>query len=438
MELITGHNGIKRLLGGQMAGNPPDGQAGNAAQDAAQNPPLAGQTDGFRRPGGDGVFPGGSLAGGGGAGQQMPPPGAGGNPGQPGGNAGQPGGRSEEVGQAGLLRLFSQPLATEAGWLLPLALLGIPLALALLGWRWPLTAPQVGVILWAGWLLPCALYFSLTTGLFHAYYLIMLGPPAAALVGAAGWGLWRAYQRHHGLGWVIALVLGVATLAAQAIPLMAKPEYGQGVLILACAVYVLGLGLLAWSFRPWLGKIALGLVVFSMMIAPLAWAGLTAVNQSPNVALPRSGPGDGQSGRQANTSGLSATQQKLVDYLLANTGPDDYLLATLSAHQASSFILATLRPVLTFGGFSGGDNVIDVSGLAQMVADGKLRFVLGGQELERSKPEIANWLKQTCRQVTIPGMMVNNNNQQQPGAGVRPQAPGGQAGAEVLYDCAVY
>jgi 4-amino-4-deoxy-L-arabinose transferase-like glycosyltransferase len=66
---------------------------------------------------------------------------------------------------------------TEASWLLPLALLGIPLAWVTLGWAWPLTDKHAGLLLWAGWLLPELAYFSFTSGLFHRYYLIMLGPP---------------------------------------------------------------------------------------------------------------------------------------------------------------------------------------------------------------------------------------------------------------------
>ena len=107
----------------------------------------------------------------------------------PGGVAGLGNPRSSEVGEPGVLRLVTEPLVTEAGWLLPLALLGIPLILAILGWQWPLSDKDLAVVLWAGWLLPSLAYFTFTSGLFHAYYLIMLGPPLAALVGAMAWAL---------------------------------------------------------------------------------------------------------------------------------------------------------------------------------------------------------------------------------------------------------
>ncbi len=88
-----------------------------------------------------------------------------------------------------------------------------------------------------------------------------------------------------------------------------------------------------------------------------------------------------------------------LGYLLDHTGEDGYLLATASAHSAAPIILATGRPVFTFGGFTGSDPVIDLDGLQKMVASGELRFILAGEELTRSKPEIGRWVMQTCQPV---------------------------------------
>lgn len=41
-------------------------------------------------------------------------------------------------------------------------------------------------------------------------------------------------------------------------------------------------------------------------------------------------------------------------------------------------MLATGRPVLYAGGFSGGDPVIDGEGLARLVANGEVRYVFWG------------------------------------------------------------
>ena len=438
MELIVGHNGLSRLI--SMRGSAPKGNASppslppNAGQPGQfpQNPPL---------PSNSGQPPGQSP--------QNQPPQQFGPMNQPGNPPVQPGGgRNQEVGEAGVLRLLTEPLVTEAGWLLPLALLGIPLVLVVLGWQWPFGSPSTGLrtrlrtpplsdkhlalLLWAGWLLPEVAYFTFTSGLFHAYYLIMLGPPLAALVGATAWALWRVFERRRWLGWMLlALLVGVA-IVFQMVTLWNYPDYGLWIAPLAIVLLVLGLGILAlteWRTRPWLGKAVVGMTLVAAMVAPLAWSGLTALNTRPNVALPRSGPDAGQAGQPNMSDMLSPPQEAILDYLLANTDPDSYLVATVSARDASPYILTTLRPVLTFGGFTGSDNVVDVDQLAQMVADGELRFVLADDGFARQKREIGAWLTDNCTTVVIPGATQPEraNNQ--------PFQPGGPGQASVLYDC---
>ena len=90
-----------------------------------------------------------------------------------------------------------------------------------------------------------------------------------------------------------------------------------------------------------------------------------------------------------------------MEYLLENTNPDTYLVATVNANEAAPFILATGRPVLTFGGFMGSDDIIDADGVAQMVTDGELRFILDTGSLTNAKPEIANWVQINCLPVDL-------------------------------------
>jgi 4-amino-4-deoxy-L-arabinose transferase-like glycosyltransferase len=416
MELIVGHNGLSRLI--SMRRSAPKGNVSPPSQ-----PPSAGQ-----RSGPQGQSP-----------PNPPPPNSGQIPqqsgpvNQPGNPPVQPGGgRNQEIGEAGVLRLFTEPLVTEAGWLLPLALLGIPLVLVVLGWQWPLSDKHLALVLWAGWLLPEVAYFTFTSGLFHAYYLIMLGPPLAALVGATAWALWRVFERRRWLGWMLLVLLVGVALAFQMVTLWNYPDYGLWIAPIAIVLFVVGLGILAlaeWRKRFWLGKAVVAMTLGAVMIAPLAWSGLTALNNRPNVALPRSGPDTGQAGRPNMSGNLSPPQEAILDYLLANTDPASYLVATLNARESAPYILATLRPVLTFGGFSGGDSVVDADQLAQMVAEGELRFVLADDGLARQKREIAAWLTDNCTTVVIPGAT-------QSAVGSKPTSrPPGPGQANVLYDC---
>jgi 4-amino-4-deoxy-L-arabinose transferase-like glycosyltransferase len=426
MELIVGHNGLKRLNLSQFFDGGDDG-GGGAAVGLPDGAPSGGLPAGARSrqggpPPGDGsARPGaGMVAGGPGAppdGVQGNPPGGGPGPvdgqappdgqGPPGGGlgGGPGGGGSSEVGEPGWLRLFTEPLAGEASWLLPLALLGLPLTLWVLGRPWPLTGRHLALVLWAGWLLPELVYFSLNSGLFHGYYLIMLGPPLAALAGAAVWALWRLVRRRPLLGWLAAALAATVTLAVQGVTLASYADYAAIVFALAIPLLVVGLGLLLLAGRRQrrgLRTAAFVALLLSLVVAPLLWSGLTAVHASPDVALPRAGPDSGSRGRTASAALLSPQQEVVLDYLLAHTDPDDYLVAGESSHDVSGYILATGRPALTFGGFNGGDDVIDAEGLAEMVAGGELRYVLGG-DLARKKPEIGRWLAANCAVVQVPG-----------------------------------
>ena len=416
LELIVGHNGLKRLnLTDFFEGDQGMGDGGGAALQG-----VAPSDDGSRPAPQPGMHPPASGGAAPPAGSAPPPSDDGAPGGGAPGNGPAGGGRGSEVGQPGWLRLFSEPLVGEAGWLLPLALLGLPLVLVVLGWPWPLTARHLALVLWAGWLLPEVAYFSLNSALFHAYYLIMLGPPLAALVGATAWALWRLARRRRRLAMGLLLGLAAVTLLVQVVALGDQALYLGAVLALALPLLLGGLALLDLGTER--GRLALaraGLIpaLLSLLVAPLLWAGLTTLNQNPNVALPRSGPDPAGSSRVTAT--LTGEQAQLLEYLLAHTEPDSYLLAALSSHETSPFILATGRPALTFGGFSGGDDVVTVDRLAGMVEEGELRYVLGGRELNQRKPEIGHWVEANCTAVNAVA-----------GSGSGP----GQA--TTLYDCA--
>jgi len=83
-----------------------------------------------------------------------------------------------------------------------------------------------------------------------------------------------------------------------------------------------------------------------------------------------------------------------VIFLQANTQEVEYLVAVPNAHTGAPLVLATGRPVLYIGGFGGHDAVIDAAGLAEMVAEGRLRYVLFGDSPE--KQDIAHWLASSC------------------------------------------
>ncbi|MBX3285365.1 MAG: glycosyltransferase family 39 protein, partial [Actinobacteria bacterium] len=85
-------------------------------------------------------------------------------------------------GATGWNRLFNSDFGTQAGWLIPTAVLLLVAGLAL---RWK--APRVdrartALLLWGGWLVATAAAFSFGKGIIHAYYTVALAPAIGAVV----------------------------------------------------------------------------------------------------------------------------------------------------------------------------------------------------------------------------------------------------------------
>lgn len=98
------------------------------------------------------------------------------------------------IGDPGLLRLFNSGLGGQASWLLPLAIIGLIAGAVVAVRRLPLDARGRSIVLWGGWLLGTAGFFSVAR-FYHLYYLTMLGPGIAALAGITVAALWLAWRR---------------------------------------------------------------------------------------------------------------------------------------------------------------------------------------------------------------------------------------------------
>ena len=98
-------------------------------------------------------------------------------------------------GPAGLTRLFSSSMGSQASWLIPAALIGL-VALLWLSRRSPRTdRTRAAALVWGGWLVLTGLVFSYMSGIIHPYYTIALAPAIGALTGIAAVTLWRIRDR---------------------------------------------------------------------------------------------------------------------------------------------------------------------------------------------------------------------------------------------------
>jgi 4-amino-4-deoxy-L-arabinose transferase-like glycosyltransferase len=88
------------------------------------------------------------------------------------------------------------------------------------------------------------------------------------------------------------------------------------------------------------------------------------------------GPQGGTRPSRAVMGGGAGLSDEAISWLQANQGDVTYLLAAVGSQATSQIIIDTGEPVVTIGGFNGQDPAPTVSELAQIVADGKLKYVL--------------------------------------------------------------
>ncbi len=187
-------------------------------------------------------------------------------------------------GSTGPLRLLNSALGGQAGWLLGFALVS---ALALLAaTRLRRSDARTGWLMVVGGAFGVtAVLFSFASGIFHPYYVSLLAPFIAALVGAG-----VAELARGGHVWRLAAPLAVA--AGVAVELVVRSRYpGQlgwltGVIVPAAA---LSIGVLvAFSTRR-ARMAALALALGALLLAPAAWA-FDTLGYATSATFPSGGP----------------------------------------------------------------------------------------------------------------------------------------------------
>lgn len=256
-----------------------------------------------------------------------------------------------------------------AGWLVPLALVAL-IALAVLlrrrstGWAGPRPA---ALLLWGGWLLLHVAVF-LAIGTVNPYYLAVLAPPVAALIGWAAVEFARSADRRvHWLG-VAAVALTVVYGWWLLQPAPSTVRWATVVVaVAACAVG-------AWSR----GRASVAALLVAAVAAPAVAAG----------SLVADGYGVLDTPFESKATSL-VTQKAIADAfrgapkLVATAHrvfPDArYPLIAYIGIVASPFIFTTGAEVPAFGGFTGTAPVLTLDDLTRLVAQGQIGFALVNQ-----------------------------------------------------------
>ena len=115
----------------------------------------------------------------------------------------------------------------------------------------------------------------------------------------------------------------------------------------------------------------------------------------------------------------------MIAYLEANQGSAKYLVAATGSQTTAPIIIATGKPVVTIGGFNGGDNAPTVAQLAAMVAAGELKYVLlgggggGPGGGKRGDPGLGAAARDGGDRLALPGLGVSDVSASRPWAGRR-------------------
>ncbi|MFL5840128.1 MAG: ArnT family glycosyltransferase, partial [Thermoleophilaceae bacterium] len=209
-----------------------------------------------------------------------------GQSGGPGGGAGGPGGGAAGPfgGSAGPFRLFNEALGGQAGWLLGFAI--VAAIAAVVATRLRRSDARSGwVIAVGGAFATTAVAFSFAQGIFHPYYVSLLAPFGAALVGG-GVALVRR-------GDVRARVFGPLAVLAGAGTEIAVLDANPGQLswlppLLVLALVPAAVVLASTSGAGWRNA-ALATALAVLLIAPASWS-VQTLGYATNGTFPAGGP----------------------------------------------------------------------------------------------------------------------------------------------------
>ena len=202
---------------------------------------------------------------------------------------------SGENGAVGLFRLLNPDLGSQIGWLLPLALIGLIVAWGTSHW-WRLDAPRLSLVIWGGWFLTAGAFFSVA-GFYHRYYLTVLSPAVAALVGIGIVALWNAGRNG---GWRVALLPAslILTAGVQIRILQTYPIWHDRLappIVLLVAIAIIGLFAVrlprarTLAYLPLIrGAAMVGLA--AVLIAPGTWSVITTLDAATGSDVPSAGP----------------------------------------------------------------------------------------------------------------------------------------------------
>ncbi|EKQ56776.1 MAG: PMT family glycosyltransferase, 4-amino-4-deoxy-L-arabinose transferase [Clostridium sp. Maddingley MBC34-26] len=328
-------------------------------------------------------------------------------------------------GNPGVTRLFSENnLSDQISWFLPLALLGLIASIINQKYRKVVDKrKQLNTLLWGMCLIPECIYFSYIKSIGHAYYLTMMSPSIAALVGIGIVTMLELYKE----GGVKAWILPISMLVNGAIESLILSYYElyyiakELILVIGVFSFFSSLILIICIFikntedqkikRQYIFKKVLLAVAFTgLLIAPSFWSFTTVVYRmsggSPAAGLrlvnTKNHELDAKDWFLPMKNSTNSTTEKLISFLNAHKTDGKYLLAVEKANDISDLIVKTGDPVIAIGGFSGKDKILTLDEFKSMVRSGEIKYALL-RNGENENKEIDDWIRKNGERWDLSG-----------------------------------
>jgi 4-amino-4-deoxy-L-arabinose transferase-like glycosyltransferase len=372
--------------------------------------------------------------------------------GGPGGGAGGPGGGGGGGGgvfggPTGVFRLLDSTLGAQAGWMIGFALVS-GLAV-LIGSRLRRGDARTGwLIATGGAFLGCAVTFSVASGIFHPYYVSLLAPFTAALVGG---GVGQFLRTERSTLWLapVAVVTGGVVGLVVLNNTSGAPEWAKTLVMVTGIAAVAGM---VAASSPRVRAVSLAVALAGLLAAPASWSAQT-LGHATNGTFPAGGPSGvagggfggpggpggggtrqgrfgapptggtqgnfgpppgagattrGNAGRGGVFGGDSASLTSALAYVKTHGGGT---IGVSSQQGAASAIINSGANVAGIGGFSGRESEVTVAWLKQAVGEGKIRWVLvdgnagmGPQDGRTGASKVMAWVQQNGKKVTSSGL----------------------------------
>ncbi|WP_225095271.1 glycosyltransferase family 39 protein [Streptomyces sp. CoH27] len=289
-------------------------------------------------------------------------------------------------------KMIAPGLASQTGWLYPLAALGLAGGIVALRRRRPARTDRqlTGLVLWGSWFLTFFAVFSFGSVTGHTYYMGVVAVAVAALAAA---GFVQARRSRVLLPAVLAVnVVWCVSLALR------YRHFETWAAPCAAALALVAVALAALR-RP--AALATGLA--AVLLIPAVWsASALSLRYNQPGSLGRVGPTSVRGGSPRFT--LAPEQRRLLAYLTAHRGGARYLAAVSGWESTAPYVIAADAPLLPMGGYTGQVPFPQPAAFRTLVDTGRLRYVLvpradlrhGARDDRRPVGTLLRWTAAHC------------------------------------------